>query len=206
MSVHPITTRDTPKVGNGIRRIARDELIYESGRAGIPWRVVTGIVRLDCAEPREKEFAGLALKGDLLGSETLLFERYLFSATALTPCQIEPWLPPQGDVTQRSLLERLLNVERRAADLVALRSGQPCERVRRLVRLIADEAQGGITRIELPRQRDIADMTNLAAETISRAFTKLHEEGVMRRAGNQQFDVSLKRLSMSSGHAEDARL
>jgi len=199
-------THDLPKAGKGIRRIDRDEVVFEGGRAGIPWRVVTGIIRLDSEARQEKQFAGLALKGDLLGSETLLFERYVFSATALTPCQIEPWLPPQGNETQRSLLERLLNVERRAADLVALRSGQPCDRVRRLMLMIAAQGQGSsVARIELPRQRDIAEMTNLAAETISRAISKLHEQGVLKRSGLHHVDVSIKRLSMSGGQTENSR-
>jgi hypothetical protein len=46
-------------------------------------------VRLDRQEPNgEQSFANLAIIGDILGAETLLFGRYTFTATALSACVI----------------------------------------------------------------------------------------------------------------------
>lgn len=60
---------------------------------GFPWRVSRGVVRFDtaAADDGELSFAGLAMEGDLVGTEFLMFGRFAHRATALTPCQLEPW-------------------------------------------------------------------------------------------------------------------
>lgn len=199
MTADPLDTETDAQVSlHGVaRRIARDEVIYDVGRIGLPWRLVSGLVRLDRTDETGAQFASLAMKGDLLGSETLLYERYVFRATALTACRIEPWLPPHAANAQRSLLQIIPAMERRAADLLALRTGHPFERVRRLMLLIAASEPGtAVAKIASPRLRDMADMTNLAAETVSRAISELRRKGVLQRNGQRRADVAVQELSV----------
>ena len=119
-------------------------------------------------------FASLAIAGDILGCETLLFGAYTFSATALTECRLTRW--PEGVADNESLLASLAGAQRRAADLVALRGGQAIDRVLGLVRLLAD----GAGQVILPTRQDIADITDLRFETISRIVKQLERSRVLQ--------------------------
>ena len=60
------------------------EMIFQARGDGMAWRVRRGVVRLDTPGPSgEMTFASLAIAGDILGCETLLFGAYTFTATAL---------------------------------------------------------------------------------------------------------------------------
>lgn len=120
-------------------------------------------------------FASLAIAGDILGCETLLFGAYTFSATALTECRLSRWPEGAGTVDSDSLLASLANAQRRAADLVALRGGQAIDRVLGLVRLLADSAG----QVVLPTRQDIADITDLRFETISRIVKQLERQHIL---------------------------
>lgn len=130
-----------------------------------------GVIRLD--QP-EAGFAGLSIAGDILGCETMLFGQYSFSATALTPCLITSW-PGEMQADSASLLDSLAHAQRRAADLVALRGGQAVGRIMKLVRLLADR-EG---RVILPTRNDIADITDLRFETVSRLIHSLVRDQIL---------------------------
>ena len=152
------------------------EALYQAGGEGMAWRVRNGVVRLDTLAPTGKlTFASLAIAGDILGCETLLFGAYTFSASALTQCELTPWPEGEASATGESLLESLAIAQRRAADVVALRGGQAIDRVIGLIRLLGD-SQG---RVVLPTRQDIADITNLRFETISRIIKGLERVGVL---------------------------
>ena len=142
--------------------------IYGAGMAGAAWRVARGVVRLDAVdEAGRTAFASLAVAGDIIGCEAMLLGSYTFSAAALTECELEPW--PEGIPSGPSLMHSLAQAQRRAAELVALRGGEAIHRVVRLVRLLSDP--GG--NVVLPMRQDIADITDLRFETISRIMKKL---------------------------------
>jgi CRP-like cAMP-binding protein len=63
----------------------------------------------------------------------------------------------------------------KAADVVALRGGQAIDRVIGLIRLLGD-SQGQVV---LPTRQDIADITNLRFETISRLIKGLERSGIL---------------------------
>lgn len=158
------------------RQCAAGEGLYHAGHDGLAWRVRHGVVRLDTALGNgETAFASLAIAGDIVGCETLLFGTYTFTATALTQCTLSPW--PEGDTAPagESLLASLANAQRRAADLVALRGGQAAARVSGLIRLLCDQAG----QVVLPTRQDIADITDLRFETISRIIKTLERSGVL---------------------------
>ena len=153
---------------------ASGEAIYRAGTTGVAWRLNHGVIRLDTtAASGQPAFASLAIAGDILGCETLLFGTYTFSATALTDCRLTQW--PEGVNDNDSLLASLAHAQRRAADLVALRGGQAIDRVLGLVRLLID----GAGRVILPTRQDIADITDLRFETISRIVKQLERSKVL---------------------------
>lgn len=167
--------------------------LWRSGDAGRAWRVRQGVVRLDSTTSAgHSVFGSLAIAGDIVGCETLLFGAYTFNATALTQCELSPW--PEGDAAtaSASLLESLAKAQRRAADLVALRGGQAVDRVLGLVRLLAD----GAGRVVLPARQDIADITDLRFETISRIIKALERAGVLAA-------VHIDGVRASRGYAVD---
>lgn len=151
-------------------------LIYPASSPGQPWRLSEGVVRFDTiASNGNATFASLAIAGDILGCETLLFGSYTFRATALTHCRLTPWPEGATAVDSTSLLASLANAQQRAADLVALRGGQAANRVLSLIRLLSD----GAGRVVLPTRQDIADITDLRFETISRIIKVLERTKVL---------------------------
>ena len=152
------------------------EMIFQARGDGMAWRVRRGVVRLDTPGPSgEMTFASLAIAGDILGCETLLFGAYTFTATALTQCELQPWPEGEADVTGDSLLQSLATAQQRAAEIVGLRGGQAADRVIGLVRLLTDNAG----RVVLPTRQDIADITDLRFETISRIIKSLERAKVL---------------------------
>ena len=158
------------------RQLAAGQGIYQAGSAGLAWRISHGVVRLDTVgKGGEPTFASLAIKGDILGCETLLFGAYTFSASALTECRLTPWPEGAGAPAGEALLESLAMAQRRSAELVALRGGQAADRVLGLIHLLAD----GAGRVILPTRQDIADITDLRFETISRIIKSFERERVL---------------------------
>jgi CRP-like cAMP-binding protein len=156
----------------------RGATVFVAGMPGRAWRIVAGLVRLDREGLDGPEFGGLARVGDVIGAETLIFGRYTYTAMALLPLTIEAWCHDAADECQHGLLLALARSERRMADVLALRGGRATTRIRRLFGFIATAMDGG-TRpcIPMPRLRDIADITGLQVETVSRTITQLTEHG-----------------------------
>lgn len=147
------------------RSFKRGESVYASGERGQAWRVLSGAVRLDTADPAGPTFANLALAGDVIGAEALVDGRYAFRAQALTACVLTPWKE-----SRTALLGLFAAAQRRAAEVVALRGGRAADRVARLVRLLGQGSEPVLagSQIVMPRLRDVADITDLTVETVSR--------------------------------------
>lgn len=168
--------RSTARTPRQSRALEPGQAIYQAGGDGMAWRVRCGVVRLDTPIGKgEAAFASLAIAGDILGCETLLFGAYTFTASALTHCDLTPWPEGAGATSGESLLESLAIAQRRAADVVALRGGQAADRVIGLIRLLSDSAG----RVVLPTRQDIADITNLRFETISRIIKALERSQIL---------------------------
>ncbi len=153
------------------RRLETGEILFRGGESGTAWRLANGIVRLDHANAG---FASLAIEGDILGCETLLFGQYTFTATALSPCLLQAW-PGDGQADTLSLLDSLALAQRRAVDLIALRGGQAIGRILNLVRLLADPDG----QVVLPTRHDIAEITDLRFETVSRLIKTLQQQHLL---------------------------
>ncbi|MDP3539209.1 MAG: Crp/Fnr family transcriptional regulator [Azonexus sp.] len=170
MGLFSVAERDTRLSPRRRSAYGAGERIYHAGSDGLAWRLHCGVVRLDTAEPAgSARFASLAIAGDILGCETMLFGNYAFTATALTNCDLRPWPEGEGVSVGDSLLSSLAKAQNRAADIVALRGGQAADRVLGLIKLLTD----GADRVVLPTRQDIADITDLRFETISRIIKSL---------------------------------
>ena len=189
-----------------IRNISTSEVLYETGREGAAWRVVSGSVRLDRKTPEgDAGFASLAIRGDIIGAETMLFGAYSFTATALSPCTLTSWPEREGSPAPAGdLLKTLIFAERRAAEVIALRYGQAAERVKRLVMLLAApgaDCAGSVhvpLQVTLPPRQDMADITALTLETVSRMVSGLRRSGVLSPTTDNGA-VSGNRFSLGSG-------
>lgn len=177
-----VKTLPTPKK----LRIQIGGCIYAAGSEGIAWRVKSGAVRLDRITAAGRDYAGLALRGDVIGAETLLFGKYSFEASAIGDCELVPWLAADQALSGESLLQTLVAAERRAADALALRAGEAFERVRRLCLLLARNLGEGRREITIPELRDMAAITNLTEATVSRAMSRLRRMGLLQRQGRRR--------------------
>jgi CRP/FNR family nitrogen fixation transcriptional regulator len=179
----PVAVNMLPAVQ--LRKIPIGGQIYAAESEGIAWRIRSGAVRLDRVTPDGSHYAGLALRGDVIGAETLLFGKYSFAACAIGDCELEPWLAADKALSGESLLQTLAAAERRAADALALRAGEAFERVRQLCLLLARYCDEGRREITIPELRDMAAITNLTEETVSRAMSRLRRMGLLQRQGRR---------------------
>lgn len=157
------------RIVHSIRIFKRGELIHLANGKGTVWRIITGTVRLDLHATEGTAFASLALPGDILGIESLVFGHYGFTARALTPCTLTP-----HDAAAMPLAQLALATQR-AAQVVALRAGSAAQRIQRLAALLTNHGAQPLAnkRDLLPRLADIAEITGLTVETVSRTTAML---------------------------------
>lgn len=163
----------------------RGERIFSVGSRGCAWRVVSGSVRIDRQAPSgEESFVSLAICGDIIGAETFLFDKYSFAATALSECVLVPW-PEAAPPSAEAFLSTLTKAEHRAAEVIALRCGQAANRVHRLIMMLAHRLDAGVRdgsaalQVVLPSRQDMADITALKLETVSRIVSQLRQAGIL---------------------------
>jgi len=164
MSIQP-----NSRIAHPIRMFKRGELIHLANGKGTVWRIITGTVRLDLHTTEGTTFASLALPGDMLGIESLVFGHYGFTARALTPCTLA-----SHDAAAMPLAQLALATQR-AAQVVALRTGSAAQRIQRLAALLTNHGAQPLAnkRDLLPRLADIAEITGLTVETVSRTTAML---------------------------------
>jgi CRP-like cAMP-binding protein len=187
----PMKTKEPPPVlspefqGASHQRCCRaGDVIYRQGEPGRSWRVLSGIVRLDReSTPTESGFVSLAIKGDVIGAEILLFNQYTFTATALADCELLAW--PEGEEAPLadSILRVMATAERRTSEMLVLRCGQATARLKNLLQLLSrgcqqDESSNS-KRVTLPSVRDIAQITALTMETVSRTISIFKKSGTI---------------------------
>lgn len=174
------------------RRIAPGQsLVIEGDEGDYAFNIVSGGVKLykSLADGRT-QVTGYLLPGDFLGLP--IRGRYLFSAEAVAPaelCQFPREPLKRVFDRHRTLQERILTAVH--DDLVAAQEHMlllgrktAMERLATfLVRLLhRTERLGGVTEpLQVPIQRsDIADHLGLAIETVSRTFTQLRRDRLIR--------------------------
>lgn len=143
----------------------RGELIHLAHGKGALWCILKGSVRLDLQTANDTTFASIFLPGDILGIEMLGLGHYGFTARALTPCTLSLKDPASIDP-----LAQMAAATNRAAQAITLREGSAVERIQRLANMLTSEGKKPFAkkRNALPRLADIAEITCLTVETVSR--------------------------------------
>jgi len=185
-----------PSLEPGERVVQEDGLVHAAGTDGPIWRVECGFVRLDLPSAKGDHFAGLALPGDPLGLESLVAGRYLLRATAITQVRLLPWdRPAEGDAC-REAAAIAMHASLQATQLFAIRSGKPMDRVRGLLIYLAGECGADrVGTLPIPQLRHLADITDLAIETVSRCVAELSRHGAIRRTGRSAIELDLEALA-----------
>jgi len=171
----PISSVSSPSVGvpvDGCLRLPAKTPLYQAGARGTVWRVLEGVMRLDQEGPAGPRLAGLLLPDDLVGCEVATMGRYGCTAWALVPSLLMPWTPGAGPAATEVMLQGLLRVQQRTGELLALRSGLAEQRVSRLILMLAGPEA---TELVLPTLNDMADINDLAMESVSRAMSRLRQ-------------------------------
>jgi CRP-like cAMP-binding protein len=174
-----------------LRTYRAGQYIYRFGDFGLTWYVKSGCVRLNRIDPEiGPRLSGIAIQGDVVGIESLLFNTYVFEAVALTDCELIPWIG-HNDSNFDVLLNHLLNSQERMADILTMREGVAIKRIERLILLICekDKINMTITLNELPTLQHMADITALTSETVSRIISQLRRTGYISDDYGKNFTI-----------------
>lgn len=137
-----------------------------------------GALRVDCVcAGGERHFVTLVLEDELIGPWLRPEAGACYVLTALTRTVLECRTVPEQ--AAELYLNSLSAMARRAARLSALVRGNAADRVMGLLTLLTGDRREA-TPIELPTRKNLADMTALTIETVSRTITRLRKDGVLR--------------------------
>lgn len=169
--------------------------LYARGEPGTAvYTVRAGIVRLQrLTADGERRIVRLAGRGDLIGQEALLQQRYAEEAVSCTPvqlCRIPRQLVGQlgqaeGALTHELMRRWQLALEQAGAWAAELSSGVARRRMLKLLAELSRLADGS-GEIWMPRREDMGAMLGLTVETASRMVSQLRREGVLRSTGQRR--------------------
>lgn len=163
------------------RRLDAGDVLAVAGTWGPIWRLDTGALRLDRDADGGSEDAMIALPGDLVGAEMLTAMPYHYTARALVACTLDSVGTVDEAQRQRLLAEAMLQSQRRADDVLALRSGPARRRVERLLAMLSGANPQHHTPPRL-RLKDYAAFVGATQETTCRALAALRSNSAARCA------------------------
>lgn len=159
----------------GTRTLARGERLFSQGQIGPLWSVEWGLVLLFMTDGSDDMPVGIALPGDVIGSESLWGDVYSLDAVAVSKSRVRQVVSAVKSRTEREV-QKIINQQlRRQIDLIRLRSGSISDRIKTL-NLLFDRA--GFKNIDrcgtnvLPTGKDIARLIDSRPETVSRQIKK----------------------------------
>jgi len=199
---------DEPALANIHQHIA--DLTLEPGQplfdAGAPgqaaYTVREGVLRLERNSERgERRIVRLAGRGDLVGMEAMLGQRYAVDAFACTPvrvCRLPRALVDDLAAERPALLRDLMRRWQTALDdadewLTEMTSGSARWRMLRLLLKLTEytDEQG---RVWLPSRQDMGAMLGITVETASRLVAALRREGLLTPVDARQAELDLPGL------------
>ena len=188
---HPAICMDDWLSGPALTFPAGAEIYAEGDRAGTLYQVAVGVVRVYrlLADGR-RQICAFHMPGEIFGFEAGR-ERHFF-ADAVNTVALKPLRPGSEAEMSQELLKLALTSLTRAHDhLLTVGRNDASGRVAAFLLEIADrQGTRDIDSIDLPMSRlDIADYLGLTIETVSRVFTRLREQGVIRLASTRHVDV-----------------
>ncbi len=159
---------------------ASAQAVFQAGESGTVWRVVQGLVRLDRDDGPERQPVQIAVPGDLIGTEALCNQPFRFSATALTPCQLEAVNVADPQAQAALLQQALMQQQARCQDMAALRTGTVFQRITHFLHLLgfdwgnaAQTPNADAIRAAMPTLREVAQVVDAKTETVCRVLGQL---------------------------------
>ena len=153
------------------KSLKKGESLFKEGDSGTLWRVAQGAILLQKATDDGVALTQMALPGDIIGLEGLCNRPYTNSAIAL----VETKLIQQGVFGEFSafaaVAEGYLQQQQRMHDMSKLRTGSVASRLKHLVQMLAKSKHGKrekLDRKDLPTLREMAQILDVAAETVCR--------------------------------------
>lgn len=157
--------------------LKRGRSLFREGDLGTLWRIEQGAVLLQKTTHDGVAMVQLALPGDILGLEGLCNKPYTNTAVAL----IDSTLSRQFAGTDGGLFavvaEAYLQQQQRMHDMSMLRTGTVASRLRHLLALLSRDKRGAqrmLDRSALPTLREMAQIIDIADETICRELKKFY--------------------------------
>ncbi len=143
------------------------------------WRIEKGAMRIDSQMGTEAaSFVRLALPGDLLGMEHFVGVSDTLTIRAITEVSLSPVSYLDDKQLTKLLMSAVSTSYQRCREAVSLRSGSVDDRVKRLLRLLAEE--GGVdankaSSCVLPSLGNMAEIIHSTRETVCRVLNSLKE-------------------------------
>lgn len=164
--------------------------IYGQGeKAGALYQVEFGAVRVYrlLADGR-RQISAFHLAGELFGFEADSHHHFFADAICSTGVRVFR-LSADADIARAILPEALRCLSKTQEHLLVLGRQNAVERVAAFLVDMA-ERQGGLRQIDLPMQRtDIGDYLGLTIETVSRAFSKLKDSGIIKLRSSRRVEL-----------------
>ena len=168
---------------------AGTEIYAQGEKAGAFYQIEFGAVRIYrlLADGR-RQISAFHLAGETFGFEA--DTTHHFFAEAINATGIRVFRVATGaDVSRQLLPLALKGLTRAQQHLLVLGRQSAIERVAAFLVDMA-ERQGGLRQVELPMSRmDIGDYLGLTIETVSRVFTRLKDQGVIRLLGLRSIEI-----------------
>jgi CRP/FNR family transcriptional regulator, nitrogen fixation regulation protein len=182
----------------GLRRTvaAEAEIFAEGDRAGMFYKVVSGVVRTyKLLSAGRRQIDAFHLPGDIFGLETGAEHR--FNAEAVTEAKLEvhrrePRALAGGDgALAREVVAAMMSGLERAQDHMMLLGRKSArERIATFLLTMSRRMACGGAAMELPMSRtDMADHLGLTVESVSRAVTQLERDGLIALPPNRRMVV-----------------
>lgn len=156
--------------------------IYAQGeRCGNLYRVEFGAVRVyRLLSDGRRQISAFHLAGEVFGFEADDIHHFFAEAICGTGIRTLRLKSARGDLAIELLPMALKGLVRAQEHLLVLGRQNAVERIAAFLLEMA-ERQGGLLQVELPMSRaDVADYLGLTIETVSRAFSRLKQKGVIR--------------------------
>jgi CRP-like cAMP-binding protein len=155
--------------------VRRGEVVVAAHGTGPVWRVLSGAFRLDCVTDAGQSLVHLALPGDWVGVEALCGAPYACTVTALVDSEVQAEAMvnlPRMEALSAAVRQQ----QRQMLDMVPLRSGTVGARLTHLLSLLARRCDGNLgllSRQDMPRLKQTAQIIDTAVETVCRELNRL---------------------------------
>ena len=166
-------------------RFNHGQLLASAGESATLWRVKEGVLRLDQVTHDAAILVQLVFPGDLVGVEALCVEPYAYTITALTRCKLQTESVAYDFNRFAAVAQGFMQQQDRTRDMMRMRTGPVRERLAYFLKLLSQNADGfsrKLERSDLPSQKEIAVILDVASETVCRELNAFMPAKVYKRA------------------------